>query len=172
MAARNIELKARLHDLYGARARARAVATDYVGVQQQTDTYFQCSSGRLKLREIVGRTAQLVWYQRPNQGPVRASDYLLVDVPQPEQLKQALTSALEIQVVVAKQREVFLHHNVRIHLDEVEGLGTFLEFEAVLEEGVDDAAGHAQVARLRLEFEIADADCIADSYADLLLRKS
>ena len=52
-AACNIELKARLRNLPAARQIAQRLATNYLGVQQQTDTYFHCTQARLKLREIV-----------------------------------------------------------------------------------------------------------------------
>ncbi len=75
-------------------------------------------------------------------------------------------------MVVAKRREIFLHRNVRIHLDEVSGLDTFLEFEAVLDPSIDDAAGRAQVAALQAEFDIAPSDVLAASYSDLLLNRN
>ncbi len=169
--ARNIELKARLRDLNAAREVAQQLATEYLGVQWQTDTYFNCTQGRLKLREIEGRTAQLISYSRPDESASKASDYLLVDVTIPARLKLRAASALGILAIVEKRREIFLHHNVRIHLDEVTGLGTFLEFESVLNPEIDDVAGRAQVAKLQLVFGIADSDLIAESYSDMLLGK-
>ncbi len=145
--ARNVELKARLADLAAARKIAQRLATEHLGVQQQVDTYFHCPHGRLKLRKIDSRTAQLVWYSRPDEAGAKASDYLLVDVPDPAPETGAFR-ALGVLVVVAKRREIFLHHNVRIHLDEVSGLGTFLEFEAVLDPSIDDTRGRAEVAAL------------------------
>jgi predicted adenylyl cyclase CyaB len=179
--ARNVELKARLHDLAAAQQIAKRLATAYLGVQQQVDTYFHSPHGRLKLREIStdatagssssasSSTAQLVWYSRPDQAGAKGSDYLLVDVPDPARLKQALAAALGVQVIVDKRREIFLHHNVRIHLDEVTNLGAFLEFEAVLSPSIADATGHAQVAALQSEFGITSSDILAVSYSDLLL---
>jgi predicted adenylyl cyclase CyaB len=166
---RNIELKARLADLSAAGETARRLATEHLGVVHQTDTYFRCTSGRLKLRETQGSSAQLIWYARPDQDQPKASDYLLVAIPEPALLKQALISAHGVLVVVEKQREIFLHNNVRIHLDEVTGLGSFLEFEAVLSPEVDDQQGQEQVAQLKAEFSIADADLLRESYSDLLM---
>ena len=71
-------------------------------------------------------------------------------------------------VVVRKRREILLWDNVRIHLDEVDGLGTFLELEAVVDERHDEATCHAQVARLMPALGLAESDLIAASYADLL----
>ncbi len=165
---RNIEIKARLVDPASARRVAAAVATERLGVQEQVDTYFRCRQGRLKLREIQGLPAQLVCYARPDQLGPKASDYLLVPVPDPELLKRALTVALGIRGVIRKRREIFLYHNVRIHLDEVVGLGHFLEFEAVLGPEMDDGAGRAQVEGLLQRFAIDPADLLTGSYGDTL----
>lgn len=165
---RNIELKARLADLETARKVAEAIATDRLGTQRQVDTYFHCPHGRLKLREIEGLPAQLVWYARPDQPGPKASDYLLVPVSDPETLEAALSAAWGVRCVVKKRREILLYHNVRIHLDDVAGLGRFLEFEAVLGPETDDAEGRAQLDWLIEKFAIAAADLLEGSYADLL----
>ncbi len=166
----NIELKARLADLAAAREVAAAIATKRLGVQRQIDTYFHAREGRLKLRQIDGLKAELVWYDRPDQTGAKASRYVLVPVSNPESLKQALAAAWGVRCVVDKRREIFLVDNVRIHLDEVTDLGTFLEFEAVLGPRVDAAAGAAQVADLIERFSIRPDDLLAGSYADMLGR--
>jgi adenylate cyclase class 2 len=169
--ARNIELKARLVSLDAARATAARLATDHPGLETQTDTYFVCRHGRLKLRQINGSRAQLIWYARSDRPDAKASDYWLVSVAEPEALKQALSAAWGTLVVVEKRREIYLYRNVRIHLDEVAGLGEFIEFEAVLGQGIDDAAGQAQVAWLQNQFQITPADLLEGSYSDLLQKK-
>ena len=166
---RNIETKARLRDLPAARQIAAGLATQRLGVQEQVDTYFVCPHGRLKLRQIEHQPANLIWYERPDQTAAKPSDYQLVPVSNPETLKAALAAAWGIRGVVRKRREIFLHHNVRIHLDEVEGLGPFLEFEAVLHPGLDDAAGEAQVEQLAARFAIRPEDLLPQSYSDMLL---
>lgn len=169
---RNIELKARLADLAAARQVAERLATKRLGIQHQVDTYFHCRDGRLKLREIDGLSAQLVWYSRPDEQGPKASDYRLVPVSNPKTLRAALQAALGIRGVVEKRREAFLHHNVRIHLDEVSGLGQFLEFEAVLGPHVDDRAGHAQLDDLARQFAIRPADLLCGSYGEMILEAS
>ncbi|MBN2474570.1 MAG: class IV adenylate cyclase [Pirellulales bacterium] len=166
--ARNIELKARLNDPEAARKTAAAIATKRLGTQHQIDTYFACRHGRLKLRQIDGLSAQLIAYARPDRDGPKASDYRLVPVANPETLKAALAAALGVEVVVEKRREILLHENVRIHLDEVADLGHFLEFEAVLGPEVDDAAGRAQVERLMERFAIGQGDLLSGSYADMI----
>ena len=165
----NIELKARVVSLDDARAVAQPLATERLEDQHQVDTYFFCRSGRLKLREITGQRNELIWYERPDQEQSKACRYVVVPVDDAAGLKQALTSAWGIRCIVEKYREIYLYHNVRIHLDRVVDLGEFLEFEAVLGPEADAETGHNQVAFLRGQFHIADADLLTGSYADLLL---
>lgn len=165
---RNIELKARLRDPAAARQIAAALATAPAESQRQRDTYFRVRHGRLKLREIEGRTSQLVWYARTDQFGPKGSDYRLVAVAHPTELREALASACGICAVVDKQREVFLYNNVRIHLDVVADLGDFIEFEAVLGPEVDDAAGRAQVEFLQTAFRLSADDLLDRSYAEML----
>ena len=166
---RNIELKAKLASVEAARPIAKRLATATLAAEAQTDTYFRGAQGRLKLRERQGLPAQLVWYARTDSEAAKPSDYLLVEIADAAALKQALASAYGVLVVVEKQREIYLHDNVRIHLDRVSGLGDFLEFEAVLAADEEDASGYAKLAELAREFGIEDEHRIATSYSDLLL---
>jgi len=172
---RNIELKARLSDLIRARATAERLATLRLGVLRHRDTYFNCARGRLKLREIEGHRAQLIAYDRADRPDAKVSDYRLLELADEStsrKLRELLEAALGITVIVEKTRQVFLYHNVRIHLDEVAGLGSFLEFEAVVGEAIGDAAAHQQLAWLQNEFGIAATDLIGGSYSDMLCRKN
>jgi predicted adenylyl cyclase CyaB len=80
----------------------------------------------------------------------------------------ALTSALGVRGVVRKRREIYLWHNVRVHLDEVDGLGTFVEFEAVLSEDEDEATARQRLEHLSGLLAVTSADHLAVAYADLL----
>ena len=165
---RNIELKARLADWDKAHQVAAAVATKRLGKQHQIDTYFHCRHGRLKLRQIDGLRAELVCYARPDQEGPKPSDYQIAPIAHPETLKAALTTALGVRTVVEKRREIFLHHDVRIHLDDVVGLGQFIEFEAVLGPSLDEAAGRALIDDLMRQFGISTADLLANSYGEMV----
>src|ERR1700760_2899071 len=160
MARVNIELKARDADPETTEARCRALGASDEGVLQQRDTYFGARRGRLKLRDQGPDGAELIAWGRPDQFEPAESTYVLAPVadvgPMAEALEYALGSPL---VVVTKRRHLFLWEGVRIHLDVVEDLGTFIEFEAVIESGSGQdaiAAGHDKVARLRRELGIED----------------
>jgi len=146
---------------------AAAVATKRLGRQHQIDTYFHCLHGRLKLRQIDGLRAELIAYARADAEGPKPSDYRLAPIAHPETLKTALTAALGVRAVVEKQREIFLHHNVRIHLDDVAGLGRFIEFEAVLKSASDEAAARALLDHLMRQFALAPADLLPGSYGEM-----
>ncbi len=140
------------------------------GVLVQRDTYFNAHNGRLKLREEEGAAPHLIAYERPDRAGRRESRYRIVEVARVEELKASLVAALGIKVVVAKERRLFLwESNVRIHLDQVEGLGSFIEFEAVAPADSDLSQEESQATQLRTAFEIDDADVIGGSYCDLAL---
>jgi predicted adenylyl cyclase CyaB len=165
---RNIEVKARLSEPTSARAIAGRLCGPPAAILRQTDTYFHCAQGRLKLREIEGSVAELIAYERPDAPAAKGSDYLITRVADPDSLRRTLTAALGIRGVVRKTRRLYLHQNVRIHLDDVDGLGNFLEFEAVLADQTDDLAGRRQVEELCREFGIGPGDLLAGSYGDML----
>ena len=173
MTRRNVELKARYPDLQAGADIAGGLGSTDADTLVQVDTYFHAADGRLKLREITsrvkGESAELIWYARPDSVAARTSQFHVVPVPRPAPIIDALDAGLGIQVVVRKTRRLFLHENVRIHLDEVEGLGNFLEFEAVLEEGQDEADGYAQLETLQRDFKIHNEAIVGTSYSDLLL---
>ncbi|MBN2307989.1 MAG: class IV adenylate cyclase [Candidatus Hydrogenedentes bacterium] len=166
VARRNIELKARLHDRDAATQACRTLNARPEGDIHQTDTYFGVPEGRLKLRESTPGDDYLVFYRRPDVAAVKGCDYTIAVVPRG--LKPVLTAALGVIGVVDKVRTLYLWENVRIHLDRVQGLGDFIEFEAVLGAEYDDADGEEKLARLSRAFALAPADLLAHSYLELL----
>jgi homotetrameric cytidine deaminase len=165
---RNVELKARDRDPARSLERALALGADDRGELVQRDTYFATSRGRLKLREQEPGGAELIAYERSDRADARESRYRLAPVADGAALREALDAALGTTVVVAKRRRLLLWEGVRIHLDEVAGLGAFVELEGVAAPGSDLTAEGERVARLRAELGIADADLEATGYADLL----
>jgi len=165
---RNVELKARDPDSARTLAAALAHGAEDHGLLNQRDTYFNAGEGRLKLREEDER-ATLIAYERADEAVARLSAYHLVDVPDPAALRTALDDALGITVVVAKQRRLLLWRDVRIHLDEVEGLGSWVELEAVAPADSDLAGEHAKVAELRRVLDIHDGRIASRGYAAMVL---
>ncbi len=170
----NIEIKARCHDLKKARSIANGIQTAYLGVLHQIDTYFPTKAGRLKLREINKQSAQLIPYVKNYQAGPMQSDYALMDVDDPSLVKELFKKLLGIEFVVDKKREVFLFENVRIHLDEVAELGTFIEFEAVCSDDSEPEKllQEGKIAKLLQRFEISADDLLDLSYVDYLAPES
>lgn len=165
----NLEIKAPVADPAAFRARAAAIATETVGVDDQVDTYFRVPAGRLKLRASSLSGAQLVPYRRPDDDGPRRADYQVIPVVDPDGLKALLTEMLGVHRVVRKRREIWLFENVRIHLDAVEDLGDFMELEAVFD-GTPTAEAEQQkkIAWLMKELGVEEADLISTSYEALV----
>ena len=164
----NIEIKARVHDLAGLRARAEAISDTPVQVIPQEDTFFHTPKGRLKLRQLQPDQAQLVYYERPDQDGPKRSNYHIFETSDSQGLKTALSLALGIRGVVRKTRFLYLAGQTRIHLDDVEGLGQFMELEVVLREGQSDADGQAIAEDLMTRLGIRPEDLLEGAYMDLL----
>lgn len=169
MARLNVELKARDADPGATAARCLDLGALDAGVLVQLDTYFAGRHGRLKLRE-QGASAELIAYRRQDGTEPEESSYVLAPVGDPAPLRDALDAALGTVVTVAKRRRLLLWEGVRIHLDDVDGLGTFLELEAIVGPGDGELErAREMLSRLRAELPIADDALVCESYADLLL---
>jgi homotetrameric cytidine deaminase len=166
---RNVEVKALDPDPERSLAVCRELGAEDRGVLVQRDTYFRAPSGRLKLREEGDAGATLVQYHRPDAAEARESRYRLVAIADPEGLREALDAALGTLVVVEKQRHLLLWKGVRIHLDDVRGLGRFVELEGVAEPGSDLSAERRRVDALAQALGIGSDRIVAGSYSDRLL---
>ena len=168
---RNLEIKAVDADPEATFAAALEVGARDQGTLRQRDTYFHAVQGRLKLREAPPEPAELISYARAELAGPKVSLYRIVPVADHHALIEALSESLGIKVVVEKARRLLRWRNVRIHLDRVEGLGDFVEIEAVAA-----SPGGLEVERDRVEqlcatLGIADERLIAAGYADLLVRR-
>ena len=166
--ARNVEIKARVSDLSPVRARVRALASGPAEVLVQRDTFFLVPKGRLKVREFSDGSGELIIYERGDRQGPKESVYTRVPCEDAGALTSALGGVLRVRGVVDKRREVFLIGRTRVHLDEVNLLGSFVELEVVLapEEAVERGSREADEL-LRL-LQIPEAALIAGAYIDLL----
>ncbi len=164
----NIEIKARCSDLSRIREILRGEGAEVRGIDRQTDTYFPCASGRFKLREGNIENA-LIFYRRPNQpGPKQAAVSLCRVHPDPA-LRQVLSEALGVRVQVVKRREIFFLDNVKIHLDQVDPLGSFVEIEAIDTDGSLGRDRLMEQCRHWMDrLGIGPDDLIDRSYSDMI----
>jgi predicted adenylyl cyclase CyaB len=168
----NIEIKAYARNFQEINSRAEGLSDTPVQVIPQEDIFFNVESGRLKLRILTPDRAQLIYYTRPDQEGPKRSDYHISYSSDPENLRQVLELAYGIRGVVRKTRYLYLIGQTRIHLDDVEGLGQFMELEVVLEEGQSDAEGQKIAEDLMSALGVDGADLIEGAYIDLLEKPS
>lgn len=167
----NIEIKARCNNQEAIREYLTVNNADFKGIDHQVDTYFIVPNGRLKLREGDIENF-LIHYERSDQeGPKQSKVTLYASQPG-STLKDTLTNALGILVVVDKKREIYFIDNVKFHIDVVDNLGTFIEIEAIDYDGSigkDELNEHCN--KYLNALGISDEDLISVSYSDLLLQK-
>jgi adenylate cyclase, class 2 len=167
----NFEFKAVAKDLAAFEKKLLTLNPIFIGEDNQTDTYFNVTKGRLKLREGNIENS-LIYYERQDVAQVKESDILLYKFqPQPP-LKEILVKVHGIKVIVKKKRKIYFIKNVKFHFDTVENLGTFVEVEAI------DDAGYMKVEDLKKQcmkyadlFGIKSSDYISVSYSDLILQR-
>jgi len=165
----NIEIKARTNKAGEIRKYLLANHAEFKGTDFQTDTYFNTTKGRLKLRQ-GNIENNLIYYERENQAGPKQSNFSLLELTNPEALKAMLAAAVGIKTRVEKQREIFFIGNVKFHLDILQQLGSFVEIEASNKYApLSPAALNEQCNFYMNEFSIAPGDLINISYSDMLL---
>ncbi|HRD57074.1 MAG TPA: class IV adenylate cyclase [Ferruginibacter sp.] len=165
-----VEFKARIENIVAAEEKLLTLKPYYKGEDRQVDTYFNVAKGRLKLREGNLENV-LIWYERPNQkGSKLSTVYLYKHLPDIA-LKNILTNANGIKVVVDKTRRIYFIDNVKFHFDDVKGLGKFIEVEAIDETGEIGLEKIQQQCQHYISFfQIKDSEFISESYSDMLLK--
>lgn len=163
----NIEIKARARNFEDLKSRAEKLSDTPVQVIPQEDTFFKTPQGRLKLR-VLADHAELIYYTRPDQDGPKRSDYHIARSHDPENLKRVLELAYGIRGVVKKTRYLYLVGPTRIHVDDVEGLGQFMELEVVMQDGQSDAEGQKIAEGLMASLGVERGDLIDGAYMDLL----
>ena len=168
-----VEIKAYCNDPLSIETILKAHNADFKGIDHQRDTYFRVPKGRLKLREgNIENT--LIHYNRPNQSGPKQSDVTLFRTPaDAAALKKILTDSVGVLAVVDKKRQIYFIDNVKFHIDEVQGLGSFVEIEAIDSENtkaVLSAEALHQQCRFYIElFNIQESDLLTSSYSDMIL---
>lgn len=169
MSIQNFEFKARTNNLAGLEDAIQPFRPKFAGIDHQSDTYFHTINGRLKLREGNIENA-LIWYERSNIAGAKASKVLLINSPD-KSIKEILTVALGIKIIVEKERRIWFIDSVKFHFDKVNHLGNFIEVEAIDEDGTIGLEKLKQQCAFYSDlFKILPGDYIAESYSDLLMK--
>jgi predicted adenylyl cyclase CyaB len=165
----NIEIKAKSRSFGFIREYLKKNQAEFKGTDHQTDTYFNVSRGRLKLRE-GNIENNLIYYERNDETGMKESNFHLINIPDAKGLKEILTRSSGIKIIIEKKREIYFIENVKFHIDEVKDLGSFVEIEASnLYANVSQEKLRDQCQFYLREFGIKDEDLVGGSYSDLLL---
>ena len=131
-----VELKAKVHDLKTVRRRLTSLRALHLGTFRQIDVYFKVQKGRLKLREMKDKNnAELIYYERENIAGPKRSNVFILKIQDPKFFKNLLKRLLKTTAIVEKSREIYRYQGTQIHLDTVEKLGNFVEFERKIPAG-------------------------------------
>ncbi len=164
----NVEIKAKITDLQEIKKSIEQLCSSDPTVLNQRDIYYDAKNGRLKLRTFSVNEGELIYYERQNiEGPKR-SDYSIYKTTDPVKLNETLNSSLEVIGVVEKRRTVYIYGQTRIHLDEVNNLGNFIELEVVLKADQDFEEAISIAKEIIETLGISDKDLIKGSYIDLI----
>jgi len=168
MTGRNVEIKARLSDPDHTASIVAQIADSGPVIIEQEDVFFNCSKGRLKLRTFSDKTGELIYYNRDSGSRPYECNYSIVKTSDPSLIHSILTEALGIRGVIRKSRTLFMYGQTRIHLDDVDGLGKFIEIEVVLAAGQTTSEGINIAHSLMQRLEISESDLIDAAYIDML----
>jgi len=165
----NIEIKAQCKNPEITETKIKTLTDNIIGLDLQSDTYFKTKNGRFKLRESTIDGNYLIPYLRPNNLESKRSDYDKIPVQDAQKVKSLFENILGIQCVVRKKRKIYLYENVRIHLDEVDQLGSFIELEAVFNgRHEEEKVQRKKIEFLMNELSIGKESLVAESYENLM----
>ncbi len=164
---KNIEIKAHCPNFDSAIKVLKTLDALFQWTKTQKDSYFLCNTGKLKLRQAGDVCDELIFYKRPDE-LIKTSEYFIYKLNNSDELCQVLGPAIGTDLVVLKERSLYLWENVRIHLDDVTNLGKFIEFEAVVSEQNDEKISRTRVEFLKKQFNIKDNELITIGYYDML----
>ena len=162
----NLEIKVKVKNFDSILSSLKKLKAKKVGVLHQKDVYFSSAKGLLKLRK-EGKSQQLIRYQRNEKGKNRWSDFEILELHQAH-AESFLRNLLSCEVVVEKERVLYLYDDTRIHLDKVKKLGNFIELETKVVSTKKDAQQRFRFLVNALQLNPKDE--LRLSYHDLLLQ--
>lgn len=113
----------------------------------------------------------LVQYNRSDVAGPKLSQFDVLITNEPSKLDRMLRTSLGVLGEVKKDRLLFIYQQTRIHMDKVDGLGTFMEFEVCLRPEQTTEDGTEIANKLIDKFGIKDDELMTGAYMDELLQK-
>ncbi|XP_069575310.1 uncharacterized protein [Brachyistius frenatus] len=166
----NVEIKAKVSDRALFAQKAAALSQSEGTIIRQHDTFFCCSQGRLKLRDFMNGSGQLIFYERPDTDGPKLSRYSISPTSDPQSLQTVLSDALGVEGEVRKERLLFLIGQTRVHLDKVEGLGHYMELEVVMRPEQTLEEGQQVAESLMEQLGVSKKSLVTGAYMDLILK--
>ena len=167
----NVEIKARTGNPEFIRNYLLDNVAEFKGTDHQTDTYFKVNNGRLKLRQGNIENA-LIHYSRSNQAGPKNSEVTMVSIEDAPQLKAVLLQACGLLAEVIKEREIYFIDNVKFHIDNVPGLGSFVEIEAIDRDGLFGKEKLLEQCNFYLHaLHVKEEDLQTNSYSDMIMER-
>lgn len=164
-----VELQAKVDTLESVRRKLKALKAKHVGTFQQVDIYFDVPKGRLKLRQINSEKAQLIYYERKNISKPKRSDVFILEIPKNKTFTAILREILKPKAIVKKTREIYWHQETQIHLDTVDSLGCYVEFERKAPNTPKGIERNTKLLEKLMEtLEISPKNLEKSSYSDLV----
>lgn len=163
----NLELKIKLDSYDSIKKKLSKIKAEFVKTLKQKDVYYKINSGLLKLR-IENGSQSIIKYLRDEKGKDRFSNFEVLHFSSGD-AEKFFKDMYKVETVVEKKRQLFIFDNTRVHLDEVKGLGKFLELETLVLGGKRDALRrYNEIVRL---LSLDRYESIRKSYRDLMLEK-
>ena len=164
----DITIKARCHDPAKVETILLEQGAAYVGLDVQTDTYYEAEYGKLKHRQGNIENV-LIHYNRTITGEAKQTEVLLyLKNPGPETIDQICGGQKEL-ARVKKLRKIYFIENVKFHIDYLEELGHFVEIEAI---DLDGSLGtdmlQQQCSYYKELLQIEEEDLVTAAYSELL----
>uniref|UniRef100_A0A3Q3N6G8 CYTH domain-containing protein n=1 Tax=Mastacembelus armatus TaxID=205130 RepID=A0A3Q3N6G8_9TELE len=166
----NVEIKAKVTDPVQLAEKAAQLSQSQGTIIRQYDTFFNCSRGRLKLRDLQNGSGQLIFYERPDTDGPKLCRYSISPTSDPPSLRAVLSDALGVKGEVRKERRLFLIGQTRVHLDTVEGLGHYMELEVVMRPEQTVEEGQQVAEDLMEQLGVSKESLVTGAYMDLLLK--
>lgn len=116
----------------------------------------------------VFESGRLIYYQRDDQVGPKLSKYIIYETKEPMILISTLEMALGISGKVQKQRTLYMFGQTRIHYDQVNGLGRFMELEVVLDDTQTLEEGRDIANSVMEMLGIDQTDLVKGAYHDIL----
>jgi predicted adenylyl cyclase CyaB len=167
----NVQIKAVVNNIEKLKTIAAKLSQSSGTLHELEETFYNCYYGKLKLKVSKGKPSKLIQYTRADETGPRRSDYSFTEIPNPDDLKVTLGKSLGVLGQVRKHRIVYMVGQTWVHVDQVEGLGDFMELEVRLKEGQSTEECKEIADDLMTQLGVKHSDLLAGAYIDMILKK-